>query len=482
MKKSVFFFKELTDAEVGKTKTHEVYIRCANNFDYDIFFNNSAVDNGSVIECSFNVVNKTPGEHFDKVYALRFAYFYNSNKEKRIPSLAELFNENQVDTGDIVCLENRVEDGNVTYHLTFHKKGTMMLSPSSIVISRETPMDMSSNRNVDTKEPLQQIFYGAPGTGKSNTIEERTNDTNRIRTTFHPDSDYSTFVGAYKPTMEETGELHPNGDKKSIISYSFVPQAFLKAYVNAWMIQDKEKTPYPYYLVIEEINRGNCAQIFGDLFQLLDRGPKGDSKYDITPDDDIRRHLADQFKDCTNIPAEIKLGKRMRLPNNLYIWATMNTSDQSLFPIDSAFKRRWEWEYVPIEDGKKGFYIDIDGKKYDWWNFIETINMKIDSITGSEDKKLGYWFAKPAGDSKVITKKQFISKVLFYLWNDVYKDYADSTQSIFRKKIENKEEKLPFTSFFGEKATENILAFMKYNGVKFEGEDNPSSTVTPNQE
>lgn len=334
---------------------------------------------------------------------------------------------------------------------------------------------------INNDDSLQMIFFGSPGTGKSNTIEERTNDTNRIRTTFHPDSDYSTFVGAYKPTMEETGELHPNGDKKSIITYSFVPQAFLKAYVNAWMIQEKEKEPHPYYLVIEEINRGNCAQIFGDLFQLLDRGPNRDSKYDITPDDDIRRHLADQFKDCTNLPTDIKAGEKMRLPNNLYIWATMNTSDQSLFPIDSAFKRRWDWEYVPIEDGKKGFYIDIDGKKYDWWNFIETINKKIDSITGSEDKKLGYWFAKPAGDSIVITQKQFISKVLFYLWNDVYKDYADSTQSIFRKKVENKEEKLPFTSFFGEKATENILAFMKYNGVKFEGEDAPSVTETPEQ-
>lgn len=332
--------------------------------------------------------------------------------------------------------------------------------------------------------PLQQIYYGAPGTGKSNTIEERTNDTNRIRTTFHPDSDYSTFVGAYKPTMEETGELHPNGDKKSIITYSFVPQAFLKAYVNAWMIQEKEEKPHPYYLVIEEINRGNCAQIFGDLFQLLDRGPNGDSKYDITPDDDIRRHLADQFKNCSNLPTEIKTGEKMRLPNNLYIWATMNTSDQSLFPIDSAFKRRWDWEYVPIEDGKKGFYIDIDGKKYDWWNFIETINKKIDSITGSEDKKLGYWFAKPAGDSIVITQKQFISKVLFYLWNDVYKDYSDSTQSIFRRKVNNKDEKLPFSSFFGANAVDNILAFLDYNGINPYGEediaDDPNDLASTN--
>ena len=380
--------------------------------------------------------------------------------------------------------------------------------------------------------PLQVIYYGAPGTGKSHKIEEYTNDANRIRTTFHPDSDYSTFVGAYKPTMEvheeklytkgelisKLTELKEHGvtyspqkfgakywfslkqlniaDKKEIlmacgmsdnytvefekgiavgeeylaksndsrIVYKYVPQAFLKAYVNAWKLINKGET-LPYYLIIEEINRGNCAQIVGDLFQLLDRGDNGESKYTISPDDDIKRFLAEEFKESVNLPIKIKNGEEMRLPANLYIWATMNTSDQSLFPIDSAFKRRWDWEYMPIEKGNKDFVIEIGDSKYDWWNFIETINGKIDEITGSEDKKLGYWFAKPAGDNIVISCNQFVSKVLFYLWNDVYKDYTDDNRSIFRINDGISTKKVAFTEFFGSQREFKLHAFMKANGI-----------------
>ena len=321
------------------------------------------------------------------------------------------------------------------------------------------------NSNDDKKIfPLQQIFYGAPGTGKSNKIEEYTNDSNRIRTTFHPDSDYSTFVGAYKPTMEETG-VTVAGKKETRIAYKYVPQAFLKAYVNAWNLIEMGADS-PYYLVIEEINRGNCAQIFGDLFQLLDRGDNGESKYAICPDDDIKRFLAEEFKNATNIPETIKKGEEMRLPSNLYIWATMNTSDQSLFPIDSAFKRRWDWEYMPIEKGNKELVIEIGANKYDWWKFISIINSKIDEITGCEDKKLGYWFAKPVGDGTIISCNQFVSKVLFYLWNDVYKDYADDNRSIFRIQDGNNTKKVAFTEFFGSERDTKLYAFMKANGIE----------------
>lgn len=392
---------------------------------------------------------------------------------------------------------------------------------------------VKQKRQYALQDAHQIIFYGAPGTGKSNKIENCTNDYNRIRTTFHPDSDYSTFVGAYKPTMEgyddkictkgelinKLTELKNSGvpypvhkfaakywrslknlsitDKKEIlascamsdsyaveldkgiaigeeylkkskenrISYKYVPQSFLKAYVNAWNLIDKLDSS-PYYLVIEEINRGNCAQIFGDLFQLLDRGDNGESKYAICPDDDIRRYLAEQFNNATNIPIAIKSGNEMRLPSNLYIWATMNTSDQSLFPIDSAFKRRWDWEYIPIEKGDKDFVIEIGNKKYDWWNFISIINGKIDEITGSEDKKLGYWFAKPAGNTTTISCDQFVSKVLFYLWNDIYKDYTDDNRSIFRiTDSSNISKKVAFTEFFGTEREIKLHAFMRSNGI-----------------
>ena len=313
------------------------------------------------------------------------------------------------------------------------------------------------------KPTLQQIYYGAPGTGKSYKINEITKSTkNFTRTTFHPDSDYSTFVGCYKPTMEPTGTI-VGGKEQTKISYSYVAQAFLQAYTAAW-----KNTNEPYYLIIEEINRGNCAQIFGDLFQLLDRDENGMSSYGITPDKDIANYLRKEFAKSEIENADIKNGNTMILPSNLYILATMNTSDQSLFPIDSAFKRRWDWEYVPIEDAGKKHYIKVGNKKYDWWTFIDTINNSIDHITGSEDKKIGYWFVKPQNNDREITAKQFVGKVLFYLWNDVYKDYFDMSQCIFKIKNEDgTDEKKPFTYFFGNEADKRIQAFMAYNKIPF---------------
>ena len=205
-------------------------------------------------------------------------------------------------------------------------------------IANQHRKNPSSNK-LSALYPLQQIFYGAPGTGKSHKVNKEIQNTPNalvFRTTFHPDSDYSTFVGAYKPTMkqlpifnQQTGAQIGVEDK---IVYSFVPQAFLKAYVAAW--QNPEQ---PVFLVIEEINRGNCAQIFGDIFQLLDR-KDGVSEYPIKADQDIRDYLAKEFAGY-DLEANILSGEELVVPTNLHIWATMNTSDQSLFPIDSAFKR-----------------------------------------------------------------------------------------------------------------------------------------------
>lgn len=239
--------------------------------------------------------------------------------------------------------------------------------------------------------PFQQIFYGAPGTGKSHTINEETKDEDVIRTTFHPDTDYSTFVGAYKPTTKEVElrdlsghKVVENGEivKEDRIIYEFVAQSFLQAYVSAWKkyADANEGEPQKQFLVIEEINRGNCAQIFGDLFQLLDRNDYGFSDYPIKADADMKRQLQKAFaglviaqKDKINamyqgkdIISQVLNGDILLLPNNLYIWATMNTSDQSLFPIDSAFKRRWDWTYMPISNAEKDWIIEVDGSKYDW--------------------------------------------------------------------------------------------------------------------
>lgn len=327
---------------------------------------------------------------------------------------------------------------------------------------------------------LQQIYYGAPGTGKSKTIKDLTFGEDVIRTTFHPDSDYASFVGTYKPITEEVdlrdcyGKKVIDDDTKEVvkeerIAYKFIPQAFLEAYVEAWKklgskkseksdksynrihpalldtpeIFTKNKASKKQFLIIEEINRGNCAQIFGDLFQLLDRNEYGFSDYPIVADKDMQKYLEKEFEGWeitnkdeinqlygeANMVKLIMKGERLVLPSNLYIWATMNTSDQSLFPIDSAFKRRWDWKYVPIREGRDketnaplNWYINTGDKQYNWWSFISKVNELIGSLTNSEDKKLGYFFCK-AKDGE-IDADLFVSKVIFYLWNDVFKDYG----------------------------------------------------------
>lgn len=318
--------------------------------------------------------------------------------------------------------------------------------------------------------PRQQIFYGAPGTGKSFTINQEIKGEDVIRTTFHPDSDYSSFVGAYKPTTREITMRdlsgHPVIEHAQILTeekivYEFVPQAFLQAYIAAWEKYAKcdEGNPQRQFLVIEEINRGNCAQIFGDLFQLLDRNHSGFSDYPVKADTDMKRYVAKALKGLTipqagainslyggrDVVSEVLEGNILLLPSNLFIWATMNTSDQSLFPIDSAFKRRWDWSYMPISDAKKGYVIDVAGSLYDWWQFLEEINKKIESTTNSEDKKLGYFFCKAHGG--VISAETFVGKVVFYLWNDVFKDF-DLVGPIFDDTVESG--KLTFAKFYTE--------------------------------
>ena len=262
--------------------------------------------------------------------------------------------------------------------------------------------------------------------------------------------------------------------KEEKIIYTFCPQAFTNAYVEAWNTEEE------VYLVIEEINRGNCAQIFGDLFQLLDR-KNGVSEYPVEADADLQNYLNKALAKIarTDIPDDVKSGKKLMLPSNLYIWATMNTSDQSLFPIDSAFKRRWEWKYIKIKEGrdengnKLDWRVDVKmdeaGNLLSWWDFIQKINEIIASMTSSADKQLGYFFC--CAKDGAIDEETFVSKVIFYLWNDVFKDYGFEDASLFRYKDINKEtgkeeeKDLTFPDFYnedGEKVnTERLTDFVK---------------------
>ncbi len=277
---------------------------------------------------------------------------------------------------------------------------------------------------------LQKIVYGAPGSGKSRKVKMETEGLPQTRVTFHPDTDYNAFVGSYKPIQD--------GDA---IRYRFVPQQFAKAYVKAWK-QYISKPNVPYYLIIEEINRGNCAQIFGDLFQLLDRNLSGFSEYPIDIDADFADYIFSQLSEDerksynSHFSAEVveKNGKcnQIMLPPCFHIMATMNTSDQSLFPMDSAFKRRWEWIYIPIDhtDASKITIMIDESHQYNWGEFIVAVNERIFSATGSPDKQLGNRFVQ-VGEDLSIPAPQFIGKVLFYLWEEVFKD--NKKHSIFNK-------------------------------------------------
>lgn len=324
----------------------------------------------------------------------------------------------------------------------------------------------------------QKIYFGAPGTGKSHKIDynlfkdkdgnligkgiKEIPEDRKFRTTFHPDYDYAQFVGAYKPKKE----LNKTTNKEEL-TYSFIPQVFAKAYAAAWKqyfaAGNASTANNQVYLVIEEINRGNCAQIFGDIFQLLDRDSEGFSQYSIDADCDFAEWLKTNDNGLKSVwPAyEKKVGDgKLKLPPNLNILATMNTSDQSLFPMDSAFKRRFDWEYVPIsftdEEGNEKeaakYEIDIpdaNGKNYLWKNFVEAVNDKILDLTESEDKQLGEFFIKP-DSGNIISKERFLGKVIFYLWNEVCKD-EHKNGSFFRAKINDKEDFFTFQDLYKKK-------------------------------
>lgn len=437
-------------------------------------------------------IGQTAADSYVSFVEVDKLFSYNPEKWKDIKSIfdidsserikeiyLELIGDNEFNTVDCQQASQYFRSNAIKHYYCFLKAREVVLgkTDSQHTVVEESPKPCPRNGIPS----LQQIFYGAPGTGKSYTINRDTAGEDVIRTTFHPDTDYSTFVGAYKPTTVEEEVMTvigtmavpvENADgtlrKESKIVYEFVQQSFLQAYVAAWKkyAETQDGEPRKQFLVIEEINRGNCAQIFGDLFQLLDRNAQGFSDYPITADADMKRQLKKAFAGLTladgdsinamyngrNVCHEVLEGDILLLPNNLYIWATMNTSDQSLFPIDSAFKRRWDWTYRPISDAKEGWKIKAGGNLYDWWTFLQKINDKIGSLTNSEDKKLGYFFCK-ADNEGVITAETFVGKVIFYLWNDVFKDYEFS-DTIFD---DGKGGKLTFDKFYTTEGKESKI-------------------------
>ena len=368
---------------------------------------------------------------------------------------------------------------------------------------------------------LQKIIYGAPGTGKSFKIDDQKNGfglkdiprERKFRTTFHPDYDYGQFVGVYKPipkykpnnsnttTASDTSQSkETSSEQQNEISYSFVPQVFAKAYVAAWKSYLSDNIE-DVFLVIEEINRGNCAQIFGDIFQLLDRDENGFSQYSIDADTDFahwlktdkNNGLGGDVWDKYNSERHVQDSK-IALPPNFNILATMNTSDQSLFPMDCAFKRRFDWEYVPIryeaqknESGEKidknwnadEFEISFKYKDKEeikdcvfyWINFLKKVNADVYKVTESEDKQMGEFFIKPKNKEKVISLEEFRSKVLFYLWDSVYKDETDKNIIFHFKYPDDNGSVVTFQRLFEDDFGNILLEILKRLDNAYKGDD-----------
>lgn len=363
----------------------------------------------------------------------------NASKSFKVTYDKDLFDITNVDDFDEIRKEIGYQSINLVEESDFLDE--IMIVYRDFLVAYKFAKEWAKPRQRDNDDvnnfALNTIVFGAPGTGKSHCIKDFVNKNKASTTdvTFHPDSDYASFVGCYKPTK---------GIDESI-TYDYVPQAFIKAYIKAWQLPKDEI----HVLRIEEINRGNCAQIFGDIFQLLDRyeedsdkGTKGYSKYSVDTDTDIRDFLRTELTGCdfseikeTDVREAVANGEKLVLPRNLYILATMNTSDQSLYPMDSAFKRRWEWKYIPISYNHLAKYIvtgredkEEDRTGYSWEEFLLAINKRIFEATKSEDKQLGFWFV---GETQAISVSTFVNKVLFYLWNDIFKDFHDESNSPF---------------------------------------------------
>lgn len=297
-----------------------------------------------------------------------------------------------------------------------------------LIDSEDDYMKPIYNTDIDADYERNRIVFGAPGTGKSFELK---NDCHKLmmdtagtyeRVTFHPDYSYSQFVGTYKPVMDM--------DEKSI-RYDFVPGPFMRIYVDA-LKSGRTEAPQPHLLLIEEINRAKVAAVFGDVFQLLDRDDDGVSEYEIQASEDVRKYLASKLGGSPDNYRKIKI------PNNMFIWATMNSADQGVFPMDTAFKRRWNFEYLGINENEEkiaaigNIKLARTDEVINWNTLRKAINAKMssDEFRINEDKLIGPFFLS----KKIIMSdelgmivnqdrfvKAFKSKVIMYLYEDAVK-------------------------------------------------------------
>lgn len=299
-------------------------------------------------------------------------------------------------------------------------------------------LDDTVVKDIKYQTGLQSIFsrnriiFGAPGTGKSYSLNkdrkdilDENNITDYERVTFYLDYSYANFVGTYKPVMVER-EIDDTSDTSSDIAYKYVPGPFMRMYVKA-LKNAQTDNPRPFLLIIEEINRANVAAVFGDIFQLLDRGDDNVSEYPIQASEDMKNYLS---KELGGNPENYS---QIRIPDNLFIWATMNSADQGVFPMDTAFKRRWDFTYLGINDNDgeiANLSVEINGKTIYWNALRKAINDYLAKIGINEDKQLGPFFLKKdvIGDGKKFCEV-FKHKIIMYLFEDAAKQKRASVFS-----------------------------------------------------
>ena len=320
---------------------------------------------------------------------------------------------------DIKIVKKLEED--LIYKIDDNLKAEILksMSPNTKEEKPYTPLNYTPCKN--KIKSYNRIIFGAPGTGKSFQLKQESTDGNHFanieRVTFHPDYSYGQFVGSYKPVSDDDGKIR----------YEYVPGPFMRTLVKALESGKNGDSAEKFLLIVEEINRAKVAAVFGDMFQLLDRTDAGDSVYEIQASEDVRRYLARELGGTKDNYTSIQI------PNNMYIWATMNSADQGVFPMDTAFKRRWEFTYIGINENDDKISIDnlpvknSEGNEIEWNILRKSINnMLLKECKVNEDKLLGPFFIsgevfKNATSNTDAFFEAFNSKVLMYLFEDAGK-------------------------------------------------------------